>query len=1587
MYMVPLVGNALSLADVGIDLYRLFRNEPDPNTGEKYASSVLHWGVLAIDAIGVIPGAGNASRPARAVVKDVLLAFASGGLGVAVDLLWATAGGDAKEFMATLDEHLKQWSNDIVDGLRRISHALAGFIANPVSAESQMSVVKKQDGFFSWLPSEEHIALVALDQLLRHTGLQSKLLAWLQEFDRTAPTAIARAIGEGGAIAMMAAQIATEIRARQKHLAAPSRPHEAGAHPPATHGASHESVPSHEAQVSTGPRTQPDTKPGEHAQRTQQGAAPSGTPAKNGCGCPPVKGGGAINYVMGDENLEQTDFALDGIVPIVWTRLYRSSLAAYDGSTLGARWSSPYHVSLTEAEGVLTFVDVDSRAVPLPGVAVGDACEVPREQLTLSRPDARRVQLRHLDGACEEFVLHTTRSGPRYLLTSRLGRDGLGLTLAYSMAGELTGITDGHGLSLAFDYTDARLTAVRRLDVAGDTLEVLARYEYGREGDLVAHTDVLGNRRHYAYEQHLLTRYTDFNGFATCLEWTWPGRRDGAPAPADAKCVHEWRCHDRDPDVRYAELFFEYHREHWYTKVTDGDGHATIHRYDYYNQIVRVEHPDGTRETYHRDACGRLVLMQDGAGHSQRFTYDGAGRLTAASDALGNTTHTQYDAVGLPVLITNAAGDVTQISYAGLGRPGAVTDGAGMTRYVWSDAGRLIALTDPKGGTREFAYDGRGRLISARDCSGYETHYQYDERGYPLLRRDALGQVTGWRHDARGQLLQVTHPDGTSEHRTYDAEGNLTTYTDGAGRITHYRYLGQRQPYARTDAAGRTLAYDYDRQWRLTQLRNENDETMRFAYDAMGRLVSETGFDDSVTEYAYDAAGQLAQSRQGDTWTQYTRDALGRLTQRDMRGPDSKVSERFYYDLRGRLSTAQTEDSTVRLHYDDAGNLVAEEQHVDIGFGETYASVTRHEYDSLGNRMRTVLPNTRTIGWLRYGSGHVHGVLLDGQPLLDFERDRLHRETGRTHAAFSQQREYDPAGRLRRLSVMATQAQGAGRQLASRRLAYDAAGQLTRIEDHTRGATGYSYDPVGRLLMATGADLTETFVFDPAGNPVDASKIPAYPQDLESEQEKSARFAREAAEDAEWTRAHGGQKPLSRYDARGVQDLAKIDAWRRSLPKWLGNVMREYLGVTYAYDALGNLIRRTEPGGRTWVYEWDAAGRLRQAMRYARAPGEDLAARDRVQPELTVRLRYDAFGRRTSKAVQHAQGGTDLTVFTWDGDVLLLEERFHAAPPRRGQDWRTSYRGLQLVRDDPADAHALPVAQRQHTLDAQRHVWQAASVYLHEPGSFVPLARLDETLEQAAYVATGTNGRFVEYPARTRHATYFYQNDHLGTPQELVDTSGKVVWLGRYRAGGALRGAKLASGEAAGAGNRIRAQGQYDDEELGLFYNRYRYYDPNAGRFISKDPIGLKGGINVYQYAPSPVQWIDPLGLAGSFVRGLPAPVRSSASIPTPNTNPIDPITQAPIGRVIIDRNGNAVIEPVGGSTVSRSNGVDTHTLYSNGSNCYRLNPKGHANNPCPHGHAHALGTGPNMKGQGASLDIDGNVVPSNSAAAHIPLK
>ncbi|POD29850.1 hypothetical protein BKM14_21365 [Pseudomonas syringae pv. syringae] len=138
-----------------------------------------------------------------------------------------------------------------------------------------------------------------------------------------------------------------------------------------------------------------------------------------------------------------------------------------------------------------------------------------------------------------------------------------------------------------------------------------------------------------------------------------------------------------------------------------------------------------------------------------------------------------------------------------------------------------------------------------------------------------------------------------------------------------------------------------------------------------------------------------------------------------------------------------------------------------------------------------------------------------------------------------------------------------------------------------------------------------------------------------------------------------------------------------------------------------------------------------------------------------------------------------------------------------------------------------------------------SSLYLYEPGSYAPLARVDQQEGEA------------------ENKVYYFHTDQIGTPLEMTDVEGQIVWQAKYRAWGAVE--KLVVNEVE---QNLRFQGQYFDVETGLHYNTFRYYDPEIGRFITQDPIGLSGGDNLYQYAPNPYGWVDPLGLCKSSSGG-----------------------------------------------------------------------------------------------------------------------
>ena len=485
--------------------------------------------------------------------------------------------------------------------------------------------------------------------------------------------------------------------------------------------------------------------------------------------------------------------------------------------------------------------------------------------------------------------------------------------------------------------------------------------------------------------------------------------------------------------------------------------------------------------------------------------------------------------------------------------------------------------------------------------------------------------------------------------------------------------------------------------------------------------------------------------------------------------------ENYAYDPSGRLAGTQNAHSRHQYFYDKLGNLIREYRHDSLD-GTARSHVWHHRYDVLGNRTETIRPDGQRIGYLHYGSGHLHGITLNRNEIAAFERDKLHRETERTFGKhIRQETQYDPMGRI--LQQIHNRSR--------REYGYDAAGQLTHIQSKG-GQTQYRYDPIGRLIAAVTPDFSETFAFDPAGNRLNLSG---------NKQDRTGQ-------------TNSQEKP--------------------SLNKVWGNLLKEYAGVHYDYDQRGNLIRKTR-NGETTDYRWNGYNQL---VKIENRNG-------------STEYRYDPLGRRTAKI---RNGET--TVYHWQEDTLAIEST-------NGQNTH----------------------------------------YLFEPGTFEPLAqfqtaspigieREDKPAEPYSYDPE-TDPLLKIPPEHQEHSEaqpelVYYQLDHLGTPIAAHNAKGEAVWTAEYEAWGRIRNETVSDGLKANI--PFRFQGQYYDEESGLHYNRFRYYDPAIGRFVSQDPIGLMGGINVYIYASNPIEWVDPFGLASksSFAvrHGPSAPQKINGKFP-----------------------------------------------------------------------------------------------------------
>ncbi|MDJ1215003.1 RHS repeat protein, partial [Escherichia coli] len=672
-----------------------------------------------------------------------------------------------------------------------------------------------------------------------------------------------------------------------------------------------------------------------------------------------------------------------------------------------------------------------------------------------------------------------------------------------------------------------------------------------------------------------------------------------------------------------------------------------------------------------------------------------------------------------------------------------------------------------------------GQLLTVTDCSGYVTRYDHDRFGQvtAVHREEGLSQYRAY--DSRGQLIAVKDMQGHETRYEYNAAGDLTAVIapDGSRNGTQYDAWGKA---IRTTQGGLTRSMEYDAAGRVIRLTSENGSHTTFRYDVLDRLIQETGFDGRTQRYHHDLTGKLIRSEDEGLVTHWHYDEADRLTHRTVKG---EPAEQWQYDERGWLTgishLSEGHRVTVHYGYDEKGRLTGERQ--TVHHPETEALLwqheTRHAYNAQGLANRCIPDSLPAVEWLTYGSGWLSGMKLGDTPLVEYTRDRLHRETLRSFGRYELTTAYTSAGQLQSQHLNSLQ--------YDRDYTWNDNGELIRISS-PRQTRSYSYSDTGRLTgvhtTAANLDIRIPYATDPAGN-----RLP---------------------------------DPELHPDS--------------TLSMWPDNRIARDAHYLYRYDRHGRLTEKTDliPEGvirtddeRTHRYHYDSRHRL---VHYTRT--------QYAEPLVESRYLYDPLGRRVAKRVWRRERDLtgwmslsrkpEVTWYGWDGDRLTTIQNDRT----RIQTVYQPGSFTPLIRVETATGE-LAKTQRRSLADAlQQSGGEDGGSVVFPPVLVQMLDRLESEIltdrvseESRRWLASC--GLTVEQmqnqmdpvytPARKIH---LYHCDHRGLPLALVSTEGTTAWYAEYDEWGN----QLNEENPHQLQQLIRLPGQQYDEESGLYYNRHR---------------------------------------------------------------------------------------------------------------------------------------------------------------------
>lgn len=879
---------------------------------------------------------------------------------------------------------------------------------------------------------------------------------------------------------------------------------------------------------------------------------------------------------------------------------------------------------------------------------------------------------------------------------------------------------------------------------------------------------------------------------------------------------------------------FEYDNNGYLQKITDSSQRVLTVENDTAGRILQIHAPHPTKygetfaiATYLYDTQGNMTQQTNAAGDSMLFEYQG--RLMVKEtwrNGMNWFFKYEHGETGARCIHTWGDGDLYNHKLSYFEGKTIVENSLGAKTTYFHKGGLVYLKVDPNGAEHRSQYNEDNELLTSIDPVGNATLFTYDKMGntiqtvnpeggaqtleyrtynlkhLPELAIDANGGKWKWSYDENGNAIERINPLGAKSKMEYE-EGLLTKLTNPLGNSTHLQYNSRYQVTQVLDEQGNRTSYEYDALGNCTKITNPLGATQERSYDLLGRVVKVQDFDGNEIQFKYDGIDNLLSYKDRQQEVHYEYKGLWKLTKRR----DQRGTTYYHYNTEEQLQRIINEaGQPYTFHLDEVGDVVSEQ-----GFDQ---KIKKYERDLAGRVTQLSLPSGKTCQYKYNKLGQVTQIIHSNKE----EQTFAYNPAGKLTKAVNKDAEVAFAYNI--LGALAQETLN-GHTLQN---TYSPLGQRTALQSSMGAALSFEHDQFGYLAQLKAGqenNLWEAqYKYDKLGFEIERL--------LPGKLQQNFEYDRIGRLQSQLT-LNGKQQRHQRRYTWGINDrLQKIDDSQNGTTTFgytpTGHLEHaKYADGTEQFrksDKVGNLFESLDQkdrvygiGGRlekkgSWIYKYDEDGYLTE--KHKGSSGLFSGKKDHWKYAWNAEGMLQEVTRPDGEKVSFKydalgrriskQFKSTLTKWLWDGNVPLHE-------------WKESAQSGQILGNSSIDSNGI-------------------ITWVFEADSFVPTAKL------------------------RGNKKYSILTDHLGTPTQVYGEEGETIWQGSLDSFGRLRDDKGERGSCP-----FRYQGQYEDVETGLYYNRFRYFDPEEGRYVSKDPIGLLSGeFGFYNYVGDTNGWVDLFG-------------------------------------------------------------------------------------------------------------------------------